>query len=263
MGIEVTSEVAEVKEPNYFTDKWGVSGRVRIEDSMRDATLTVELMPGAPVVPSLRRLVVAHEKGHVDFFEDRLLNEVNLTPQSFVEGDVWFTEVDAWIRGLDNHFGLPLTVTKAMFALDALNSYRRGYNVSEELWLEGKRIIADRSARPDDVMKYEPLEPPPGSPAPKPSITIEGAEWPEEEKPEDKKPGEKGDYTPEHNVDDEVDLEERDNWLLSEEGMAVLKKGSSYHLEENLRARGFPVQHPLPIVAKVTFANNGGHWPYA
>lgn len=259
--ITITRKNEKLEQGNYFTEKWGVSGRVCIEEGMSDATMTVE--KAGHVVPSIVHTVVAHETGHVDFFEDRLLNEANLTPQSFVEGDIWFIEVDAWIRGIDNHLKVPFTLAKGQLALDALNSYRRGYGVTDEQWLEAKQLIADRCTATKMLMKYEPLEPPPGTPPPAPSITVVGAEWGQEEGNENDKPGQKGEKDIDPITDNEVDLEERDNWLLSEEGMNVLKFGRHDRLEKELALRGFPVKHPLPVVAKVTFANSGGHWPYA
>lgn len=229
---------------SHIVRKWGVTGKASFSGNGRCCTITVEEWKGAACMYGR---TVGHEQGHVEFFEDRLLDNPDLPFKDLMEVDTWQCEVDAWLRGLP----IPFSLEAGMFALDCLWTYKVGCGVSIFEWMKAKKVLAASCADPEGLMRYTPEPVPPGeSGESAPGFDFNGPEF--DEDGEDLKEG--GD------LPDEKDMSERDKWLTSPEALPYLKQGSTPVLQRALRERGFVVEEPLPLVPHAIFAKNRGRW---
>lgn len=154
-----------------FGRKWGIAGTTAYSRHRPEAIITI-IVNEAPTVEqanvrtSAYSMACLHEYGHVDILDD-LFDQVETWDDAakLMRGyDVYQAEIEAWLRGLAIQRAR-LDYTDYMFVLDALNTYRRGYNVSDKDWADGRNLLLQcviPNMR-DRAKDYVPLEPDPGS----------------------------------------------------------------------------------------------------
>ena len=179
--------------PGSIGRVWQVSGVTAIPPTMDKATITVEY---AEKMSDIHWLAAQHEVGHALIGHDvaRLFGGGVEAFDQLSGMNRWWAEVTAWVNGLESE-NTVLTEEQAHFALDCLNSYRRGLPaqgtpVSEADWNEAVNAIDRFYGGSEDLHLYVPLEPDPTGDAPKnclPGIPMDifiGSEGGENEVPE-------------------------------------------------------------------------------
>lgn len=161
-----------IKEADFskaaFTRKWKVAGVTEIEAAMTKAEITIDI--DEETEGMVAACAMKHEIGHVLVASDIAENDGDF--ETLTSYDRWQNEVEAWVRGvedsIDNNDGHLLRFHHASMMLDALNSYRRGLNVSDEDWEAARELLFDvvQPRDQDAFAEYVPIEPDPDEPPP-------------------------------------------------------------------------------------------------
>jgi hypothetical protein len=252
---QMHTEVTKHPSDGYLLDKWGIDGMAIMDRDLLHARTVVKPAPGSDT--ALSRLAEAHELGHLQFFEDRLTNEPNLTWDDLMASEIWFTEVDAWLRALD-YYGT-ITVTEGQFILDCLYSYSKAYSTNEEWW-EAKLIIAGHGGNETtrgELANYKPLEPPVGTPPPSPGFDIQ--DLPEGDPEERERQQENVDQQREKQKQgapppsESSDVADVEKLMLTPEGLAAAAMGEEW-LSDWLASMGHTMPKQRPPVVEALLA---------
>jgi hypothetical protein len=230
-------------EDGYLLEKWGIDGMAVVDRDLQHARTQVKT---AGKYPELVSLASEHEMGHLEFFEDRLTNEPHITFDDIMASDIWFTEVDAWLRALDAL--PPLTEKQGQFVLDCLYSYAKSYASDEEWWEAKDAISAHAKDDQTEVLlsQYKPMEPPVGTPPPSPGFDVQ--DLPEGDPEERERQQERAD---EQRAGGTPPL------LLSPEGLAAASMGREW-LRDWVMAMGHGPLGDRPLPALVEAMLKGG-----
>jgi hypothetical protein len=144
----------EVERLGSFGQKWLTNGRCSHNVQVID--VEVEMYNGA--LKEVVRACLGHEVGHSELLR-------RIEQQDMAKLDRYMVEVDAWVRWAQAG-NTPQALNIGMVILDALNSYRRAYGASEEVWAATRLLVESWSDDPETLRKYEPLEPDPDEPPP-------------------------------------------------------------------------------------------------
>ncbi len=171
MRIKTTVRRDEVEKiPGAIGRVWGVDGEARFPVHLETAKVIVKTTKRCSY--GVRARAQLHELGHVARAQD-MVDAIGTDSAFAVLKDetIWESEVEAWVHAIESE---PETFTGSNgfvpfhFALDCLNSYRRGYGVSDEKWDQVVGLLDDYANAHGELHKYQPLEPDPNEAPPSP-----------------------------------------------------------------------------------------------
>ena len=158
--------------PGSAWRKWGIAGVTKIPAGLDKMTIVVEHKTARANNNKIAMLARKHELGHADTVQD-ILDASSSVAEAFdiVKNgyDRWQLEVEAWIRGCEDDKAFNRIIhhegqfTCGTFILDCLNSYRRGLEISESDWRDGRTAVVEALFSVEWIKaalyEYEPLEP--------------------------------------------------------------------------------------------------------
>lgn len=238
--------------PGEFLTRWMVDGY-----SMHEGERVRVCITNYGASPDIFKGCMGHELGHAEYQRGMSLDEF---AERTIDRFDW--EASAWLRWTGANNVLPISLHTGKFILDALNTYRRGYNVPEQKWNNTRRMVETwvRDSGHPEIEEYEPLEPPENSkpplvcgeggstfafPAP-PINGTDGFDTPDdnetEETPDDNEGTEESDTdTPDNNGtegNDELPDEESDTESLEHEtpNEERINRNAYLHTERGMQA---------------------------
>lgn len=256
--------------------KWKIAAATY---KLKGGDIEVEVERVGECAASTQLDALHHENGHVVQFTDDRFN-----PSEMSNLEKFQIEVEAWDDGLKSK---PVGYTTGTLILDALNGYRRAYEVPDEVWAATRSLVLDWCMDRAALSDYTPLEPDPednppscggasGDPNPsevkdKPGDEGEGEDS-DADGDEDEAEGDAEDADGETGSDDDfddaeddedgdgeggvkvvdegVDTEERDRWLHTPEGIIAAKRGYN-SLQNVMRVSGYDMENLPPLIAGI------------
>lgn len=257
LPININIERPDLPTTEGFLEQWRVDGQC----AHRDTYIGVEVKDYGADGPILRA-ALGHELGHAAY--SSMMERADFENRS---ADVFKWELLAWIKyATENKQALPMPLRIGKFILDCLNTYRRGHNIGETKWEAARELVESWSRTPELLKDYEPLEPPLDAEPPigcgegwgfTPTINDQSQDSDNNDESEpdadDDTPDDESaddDYgRDDANADDEspIDRTERDEWLLSGEGMQASAESDYGTLQAKMLFKGWDMDH-LPAM---------------
>lgn len=204
-----------------------------------------------------------HEVGHSQQLSNKAIDS---DPANYSATDRFWLEVDAWDRTREGK----LNTRDIEHVIDALETYRHHLKVPDKEWLKARKTILDWALDREHARDYEPLEakddegqgcwvsiPLPEGFDPEMFESPEAEPQPGEGEGEnEKQDDDEGDKKPpKEDTQFETDNRERDEWLMTPDGVAAAKAGDAA-VSLALTNRGWSLSNLPPLTQALMRSTN-------